>query len=77
MNLDEDVTREQNLAALFQENGPAPEVVDVLIPLSSITVIANPRTKYDKAELDSLADSIERHGQIQSVVVRHGGHAGA
>ena len=77
MNLDEDVTREQNLAALFQENPPSPEVVDVLIPLSSITVIANPRTKYDKAELDSLADSIERHGQIQSVVVRHGGQEGA
>lgn len=68
MSMNEDATREQNLSHLAAAAGP----VERMIPLSAITVIANPRSRYDKEDLESLADSIERHGQIQAVVVRTG-----
>jgi ParB/RepB/Spo0J family partition protein len=53
-------TQDQNL----------PSATEKVVPLDSIRVIDNPRKKYDQAALKELADSIEKDGQLQSVVVR-------
>lgn len=73
MSMNEEATREHDLNHMAGAIGP----VEKLIPLAAITVIANPRSKYDRDDLTSLADSIERHGQIQAVVVRTGKSSGA
>lgn len=73
MSLDNEATREQNVAALLA-NGTDPVVK--AIPLNHITVIANPRKHYDKDELEALATSIERHGLLHAIVVRTGGKPG-
>lgn len=73
MNIDNDATREQNLTAvLAAETNPIVKA----IPLGKISVIANPRTHYDKDELEQLASSIERHGLLHAVVVRSGAQPG-
>ena len=60
----------RGLDALFNENATDEKGV-VTLRLSEIEPNRNqPRTNFDEEALSELADSIEKHGLIQPIVVR-------
>ena len=60
----------RGLEALFNENSTDEKGV-VTLRLTEIEPNRNqPRTKFDEASLSELAESIEKHGLIQPIVVR-------
>ena len=60
---------------LANEEGASPAVLAVALDLLDSNPF-QPRTDFDEEALNELAASLKEHGQIQTIVVAHGGSKG-